>query len=121
MNIEALKNAGIDYDGGVKRFMGRAQLYTKTLSKFPGDDTMVRIRRDYKAGDLAALLQDVHEFKGMCGNMSMTRLAHTADVMVTMLRSETIDIAGLETAMESLNTEYTAVRDAILIAAEVSQ
>ena len=121
MNSEILKNAGIDYDGGVKRFMGRAQLYTKTLSKFPRDGAMGRIREDYKAGDFAALLRDAHEFKGMCGNMSMTHLACTADVIVSMLRAETMDIAGLATAMESLNNEYTAAKDAVLAAMEVSQ
>ena len=121
MNIEMLKNAGIDYDGGVKRFMGRAHLYTKTLSKFPGDGTIGRIREDYINGDLTALLQDAHEFKGMCGNMSITHLAHTADRIVSMLRADTVDSAGLEAAMKSLNTEYTAVKDAILMAMEVSQ
>lgn len=121
MNIEILKNAGIEYDGGVKRFMGRAPLYLKTLAKFPKDGTMGRIQADYRAGDLAALLLDVHEFKGMCGNMSMTRLAYTADVIVSLLRAGTAETAELDAAMARLETEYAAVNAAVLTAMEVSQ
>lgn len=121
MNIEILKNAGIDYDSGVKRFMGRAPLYLKTLAKFPKDGTMGRIQADYQAGDLAALLLDVHEFKGMCGNMSMTRLAHTADGIVSMLRAGTEAAVELDEAMARLETEYAAVNAAVLTAMEAAQ
>lgn len=121
MNIEILKNAGIDYEGGVKRFMGREQLYMKTLSKFPKNDTMDRIRLDFAAQDRDALLRDVHEFKGMCGNMSMISLTRTADAIVTMLRSDGDGAtdANLVAAMDALEQEYTTVKEAILAVAEV--
>lgn len=121
MNVEALKNAGIDYDSGVKRFMGREHLYMKTLAKFPQNDTIDRVRTDYAEHNMDALLRDVHEFKGMCGNMSMTHLAHTADVIVSILRFGTVVPTELAAAMGELEKEYATAKDAILIAAEVSE
>lgn len=121
MNTEILKNAGIDYDGGVKRFMGRDHLYMKTLSKFPKNDAMERIRTDYKEHDMDALLRDCHEFKGMCGNMSMTQLYSTANEIVMLLRSDETPDEKLTVSIKELEREYAIARDAILAVTEVPE
>lgn len=118
MNADILKNAGIDYDGGVKRFLGRAPLYLKTLAKFPKNDTMDRVRADYEKRDREALLQDSHELKGMCGNMSMTKLYLAADAVVTLLRAGGATDEKLAAAMDGLEKEYEIAKEAVLAATE---
>ena len=118
MNAEILKRAGIDYDRGVKRFVGRAHLYEKALSKFPKDSTFSRIRAAYAAGDKEQLFASVHECKGMCGNIALTSLYETADTMVQMLRGGAYSETELAAAYEKLEREYHVVYDAVLAAME---
>lgn len=120
MISDTLKNAGIDYDDGVKRFMGRADLYIKTLSKFPKNDTMERVRADYAARDNDALLRDAHELKGMCGNMSMTLVFRAADAVVALLRGGGFSDGDLSAAMSVLNAAYDAAKAAVSAVAEAS-
>ena len=121
MNAAILKAAGIDYDRGVKRFVGRAHLYEKALRKFPKDDTFSRIRAAYEAGDKEGLFAGVHEFKGMCGNIALTSLYEAADAMVQLLRDGAYAEAELAAAYGALQTEYHIVQEAVLAAAEEPQ
>ena len=121
MNIDALKAAGIDYERGVKRFVGRAHLYEKALRKFPQDGTFARMRADYEKNDLEALLADAHEFKGMCGNIALPSLFEASDGIVQMLRGGAFSPDALDDAFLSLARAYEAARAAILSAWEGAQ
>ena len=120
MNVERLKDAGVEYDRGVKRFMGRAHLYEKTLSKFTSDTTFSRMREAYASGDRERLLADVHEFKGMCGNIALPPLYEAADEMVRLLRSGACTDEALAAVYGRLETEYHTVHEAVLAAMEDS-
>lgn len=118
MNADILRSAGVDYDRGVNRFMGRAHLYEKTLSKFAKDTTFSRVRAAYLAGDREQLLADAHELKGMCGNIALTPLYEAANALVQLLRSGACTQADLDAAYGRLEKEYHIVYEAVLAALE---
>ncbi len=118
MNAEILKNAGVEYDDGVKRFAGRAQLYEKTLMKFSKDTTFSRIKAAYEAGDKDGLLASAHEFKGMCGNISLTSLYKTSDAMVRLLRADEYPGAAFDSLYGQLKADYTRTYEAVSAAME---
>ena len=118
MNTDVLIKAGIDYEGGVKRFMGRKALYEKLLNKFPKDTTFARIREDYENLDMDGLLRDAHEFKGMCGNVSLPGLFSAAERLVALLRREGFSPDELKDAYDALASGYDAVMKAIAVATE---
>lgn len=119
MNAEILEKAGIDYDKGVKRFLGNALIYEKVLSKFPKDPTFDRVRADYEANDREALLADAHEFKGMCGNIAINRAYEAADALVKLLRGQHSK-SDIDLAYSRLEAEYNLAREAVLASSEVS-
>lgn len=118
MNADKLQKAGIDYNRGVKRFMGRAHLYEKALSKFPKDGAFARIRAAHEANDVEQLLASAHEFKGMCGNIALPALYDASDALVTLLRGGAFSPADLDAAYMHLEKEYRAANEAILAAME---
>lgn len=118
MQTERLRQGGIDYDDGVRRFMGRADLYERLLAKFPGDGTFERIQEDYRKNDMERLLGDVHELKGLSGNIALTRLYGSADQLVALLRGGSVAQAELTAAYELLGRDYAAANEAILAAME---
>ena len=118
MNVALLKNAGVDYDRGVKRFAGRAQLYERTLGKFQRDGTFARIRAAFEAGDRETLLASAHEFKGMCGNIALPTLYEGADALVRMLRAGGYSEEALAGAYSRLAADYQTVYRAVCAAAE---
>ena len=120
MNAEILKSAGIDYDRGVKRFMGRAYLYEKTLAKFARDTTVSRLRAAYEADDRAGMFAAAHEFKGMCGTIAISGLHETAGALVECLRGEACSWDAIAAAYEKLASEYHTVHAAVLAAMEES-
>ena len=118
MNAEILKGAGIDYDFGVKRFAGRAQLFEKAMSKFPKDGAFFRIRAAYEAGDEERLLAGAHEFKGMCGNIGLTSLYEASDALIRLLRGGGYSPDELSAAYELLEGRYETVYNAVIAAME---
>ena len=118
MKAEILRQAGVDYDYGVQRFVGRAHLYEKALTKFSKDTTFDRIRAAYEAGDRAALLAAAHECKGMCGNIGLTSLYEAADALVQLLRGDAVAPDALDAAYALLDKRYRAVHTAVAAAME---
>ncbi len=118
MKRDILVAAGIDYDSGVRRFAGRASLYEKSLSRFPGEGTFQRIRADYQSGDRPQLLLDVHEFKGMCGNIAVSGLYDASEAMLSLLRAEPCAQEELDSAYTLLAAGYAKAVAAVRAAME---
>ena len=56
----ALKEAGADSDGALRRLSGNISLYQKILRMFPQDETYKQIEPALQANDWAALLAAAH-------------------------------------------------------------
>lgn len=111
MKPEVLKAVGIDYDEGVGRFSGRADLYEKFLKKFEEDENFDQCRQAMKAGDVDAAFRHAHALKGITGNLSMNEFyKHLYDV-VEALRSK--DKALADKLFAELSEEYDKIVAAV--------
>lgn len=85
--ITVLKNAGVDTEGTIQRFMGNAGLYRTILTKFLEDGTYAEIAPAFAAGDGEKSLTSVHTLKGVAGNLGFTRLYEACSETVRLLRA----------------------------------
>ena len=110
--LEIYKNAGIDYDRGLDRFMGKATLYRKFLEKFLYDASFEEFRAGLATHDMLVAEQAVHTLKGTAANLSLNRVFNAADAMVKAIRRHADD-ATLEQLAADVEATYFEACDAI--------
>lgn len=115
MNIGRLSGV-INYEAGVKRFVGNAVIYEKLLKSFLNDTVLERASASFEKRDTEQLIKDVHEVKGVSGNMDMTILYRTSSALVALIRSKTFSDAELLSAFEEFTVSYIDVKNAITAA-----
>lgn len=86
--MTALKEAGADSDGALRRLSGNISLYQKILRMFPQDETYKQIESALQANDWTALLAAAHTLKGVAGNLGLIPLSNACSDTVTLLRAE---------------------------------
>ena len=91
MNIDILKNAGIDYDSGTERFSGLDSVYQKFLRMFPDDLSYSDTVKAINDGNLEEAFNSAHTLKGTAGNLSLSDLYRTASILVEDLRIKKTD------------------------------
>jgi HPt (histidine-containing phosphotransfer) domain-containing protein len=88
MDRESCIAAGIDYDSGLARFAGKADLYEKFLKKFPADTTFTDLEKAMADGDTRAAFIAAHTLKGVTGNLSLNGLYTGILPLVEALRGD---------------------------------
>lgn len=78
--------AGINYDTGVNRFCGNAEMFEKFLRKFLEDQTFAGLRTAISGNDADQAFQFAHTLKGVAGNLSLDSLLSALDPVVEALR-----------------------------------
>lgn len=91
--IARLKDAGMDTDAALRRFVGSADLYGKFLNKFPEDDNFGKILPAFEKNDFETGLTAVHTLKGVSGNLGLTRLYGACSNTVVLIRAGKYDEA----------------------------
>lgn len=104
MDQKTCLEAGIDYNEGVARCVGNAQLFEKFLFSFPADPSFGELEAALRANDIPAAFRAAHTLKGVTGNLSMTRL-------YTLLVGLTDALRG-EGDMAAARAQYPAVKEA---------
>lgn len=113
MNTETLKKAGINYDSGVKRFLGNSGLYEDMLVMFTEDNTCARAEQAYDEGKMKEFSEAVHEVKGVSGNLDMTELYDVSRRLMDELRSQSPDAGVIKELFTRFRDEYVSVKEAI--------
>lgn len=93
MNKDVLAQAGIDFDGGLERFSGRAEIYTKYLKKFPDDKYYPSLLEALEKKDVEEAFVNAHSLKGTAGNLSLNDFYEAVSSLVEALRENDIDKA----------------------------
>lgn len=88
MNESTLRQAGIDYDAALARFVGKRSIYEKYLVKFLEDTHAMDAVKAFEQQDYAELLEQTHALKGVAGTLGMTSLFEVSADIVNDLRSE---------------------------------
>lgn len=105
----ALQTIGIDYDEGVKRFSGNAEIYETFLLKFLDDATFEELDQAMQNRDYGTAFSAAHTLKGVTGNLSMNHLYEELVSFVEMLRSST----DLESAIAYYPTVKKTYQDLV--------
>lgn len=88
---QALRDAGVNVEEGLERFMNNEALWERFLSKFPADPNPAALSAALDKGDWAAALAAAHSLKGVCGNLSFTQLHQLLTRQVEALRAGDTD------------------------------
>lgn len=88
MNETILRQAGIDYDAALARFVGKRAMYEKYLMKFLEDTHAQEAMKAYEEKDFNELLELTHALKGVAGTLGMTDLYDVSAEIVHDLRND---------------------------------
>ena len=86
MDEKKLKEAGIDYDIALDRFVGKKVLYEKYLKKFLEDDHIVAAEQAFQEKNYGDMLEQIHALKGVSGTLGMDSLHLISAEIVDALR-----------------------------------
>lgn len=105
MDKEVCAAAGIDYDEGVARFVGHAEIYEKFLGKFLADPDYAMLETAMAEKDITAAFHAAHTLKGVAGNLSLNDLYHALIPFVDALRGDG-NLPLAETLFPAVSKEY---------------
>ena len=83
-----LTAAGIDISDALPRFMGNEALLERFLKKFLQDENYRRLQDAVRDGNLEGAITASHTLKGLCGNLSLSRLYSLFARQVDFFRSD---------------------------------
>ena len=109
--LQRLNDAGINVSDALNRFMGNENLLEKFLKKFLEDKSFEKLREALDSGDSEAALAASHTLKGVCGNLSMGRLADLFTSQVKAFRSG--DFNQAKGMMDEITVAYNETIAAI--------
>jgi two-component system sensor histidine kinase/response regulator len=81
---------GLDAEAGLRRVMGKPDLYRRLLARFLADHAKAptRIGQALRSGDLSLARQTVHSLKGVAANISALAVERAAALLDAELRAE---------------------------------
>lgn len=95
---QELREAGVDVESALDRFMGSESMYDKFLLKFVQDPTFRQLEESLLGNDIPNAFLQAHTMKGMCANLELHSLL---DILVPM--TEQLRGGNMEKAPEQLD------------------
>ena len=111
MDERKLRDAGIDYDAALARFVGKREIYEKYLTKFLEDTHVQDALTALEQRDYGEVLEQTHALKGLAGTLGMTELFEVSADIVRDLRNEVSD--GLEDKIYAMKEVQERLYDVI--------
>lgn len=108
---QRLADVGIDVDDALNRFMGNESMFERFLGKFTADANYQKLLDALDAHDEEAALAASHTLKGVCGNLSMTKLFELLTDQVKAFRDGDFD--GAAAMMDKITAVYNDITAAI--------
>lgn len=109
MNTELYAEYGIDCENGVKRFMGREEVYKAILFSFIRDENYEKLKTALENGDCRDAFKAAHTLKGVCGNLSIKGLEDRFSKITDLLRHGKIE--KCKALMNETERMYLTVTD----------
>ena len=86
MDLEDLKDHGVDIDDGLNRFMGSREIYVKCLKQFKDDNNYADMLDAIDGKRFEDAFTCAHTLKGLSGNLSLSDLYQSVIPLVESLR-----------------------------------
>ncbi|MBR1740104.1 MAG: histidine kinase [Ruminococcus sp.] len=115
MKRDILVSVGIDYDSGVEKFLGEAELYESLLVGFLDDNAFEDARKYIEREDWEQAGKAMHAMKSVTGTLCMNELYRSCFETIEAARAH--DKAGFKRGFEKAYGEYTEIARAITAAA----
>lgn len=103
MTDENYREIGLDIESARQRFLGNRELFERFLFRFPEEQNYAKIIEAVKAGEIKEAFNAAHTLKGVCGNLSLSKLYEKVSEVTEILRSEQMP---KEEALEELEKVY---------------
>lgn len=85
--IERLRQAGVDTDGAINRFMGNDALFLKFMRKLPDTLKLSEMKQALEDGNGEDFYSYVHDLKGVAGNLGLSDIYDAAQAALVEYRS----------------------------------
>ena len=102
--LEVLADAGVDVADLTGRLMGNMTLITRFFRRFPEDNSYQVIIDSIDKGDLEEAFRASHTLKGLCSNLSMSKLYKLVSRQVEYFRAG--DMEKGAKLMPEISEEY---------------
>ncbi|MEG2522638.1 MAG: Hpt domain-containing protein [Lachnospiraceae bacterium] len=112
MDIQQLEAIGIDYEEGIQRFAGKANLYEKYLVKFLEDTNFYGLEQALKVKDYEQAYMYAHTLKGVAGNLSMNTFHQSLITFVDYLRHHNLE--AIEEEFPNIQQQYQKITEALI-------
>lgn len=110
---ECYQQFGGDFDEVKKRLPSEA-LIKKFIAKFLDDRSFPDLQTALEEGSRESAFRAAHTLKGVCGNLSLSKLMNSASKLTELLRSETEAIPeGADVLFEEVRNDYELTISAI--------
>lgn len=106
-----LKDAGIDVEEAVTRFMGNEALFLKMLKKFVDDPNYSELQEAVSKKSSEEAFKASHSLKGVSGNLSIFNLYDHTTLQVSLFREERAEEAFA--MMDEIRNDYEKAVQAI--------
>ena len=102
---------GADYDEVMGRLRSE-RLVQKFVLKFPADGSFALLESSLAQGDIQEAFRAAHTIKGMCQNLSFTKLAQSSSELTEALR-DGVKKPEAEGLLAQVQADYHETTDAI--------
>lgn len=104
MDYTELEKAGINMETLIERLMGNEALIRKFMHRFSENENFGELEDAIAVSDWKAACAAAHMLKGMCGNLSITKLFELFAEQVRLFRANENERAA--EMMEEIRTRY---------------
>lgn len=103
-----------DYQTVYNRLNKNERIVKKFVLKFLEDPSYELLEKSLKEKDYKEAFRAAHTIKGICQNLSFTRLYTSINVLAEALRSETaVEVDGLPELVQAVEKDYQITADAV--------
>lgn len=103
-----------DYETVYNRLNKNERIVKKFVLKFLDDSSYDLLEKSIKEENYREAFRAAHTIKGICQNLSFTRLFTSIDVLAEALRNEdNIDFAKVPELVQAVERDYKVTADAI--------
>lgn len=111
---ECYQELGGNYGEVSTRLSGPAMIQ-RFAARFPDDPSFAALSRELEAGNRREAFRAAHTLKGVCANLSFSRLQASAAALTEVLRRESDTVPAeavllMETVREDYQTTVAAIR-----------
>ncbi len=106
---EELEVLGVNFDSGLKRFMGNETLFLDFLKRFPKDTSFQEMMDAMEKEDYEAALKAAHALKGVTGNLSLDCLHDNLTILVEFFRENKLE--QVPEYVEKIKTSYVKLME----------